>query len=168
MRVLPDALRFVVHHFNVGAGRAGRDGARLDIGDSLLGAIAPDPDVARRAGRVLASFYIPSMPPALLERHGIDPEEVTPVNTAFSAGDIERALDLTPDAVADRIMVAGTPDDWVQWLTEVYAPIGLNHALLSFTDPFTLKALAHLEVPGLPDLVQQVRLFGEHVLPRLP
>jgi 5,10-methylenetetrahydromethanopterin reductase len=164
----PDALRFVVHRFNVGAGRAGRDGERLDIGDSLLGAIAPDPDVARRAGRVLASFYIPSMPPALLERHGIDPEEVAPVNEAFSAGDIERALDLTPDAVADRIMVAGTPDDWVQWLTEVYAPIGLNHALLSFTDPFTLKAWAHLEVPGLPDLVQQVRLFGEHVLPRLP
>ena len=151
-----------------GAGRAGRDAERLDIGDSLLGAIAPDPDVARRAGRVLASFYIPSMPPALLERHGIDPEEVAPVNEAFSAGDIERALDLTPDAVADRIMVAGTPDDWVQWLTEVYAPIGLNHALLSFTDPFTLKAWAHLEVPGLPDLVQQVRLFGEHVLPRLP
>jgi 5,10-methylenetetrahydromethanopterin reductase len=164
----PDALRFVVHHFNLGAGRAGRDGAGLDIGDSLLGAIAPDPDVARRAGRVLASFYIPSMPPALLERHDIDPEEVAPVNAAFSAGDIERALDLTPDAVADRIMVAGTPDDWVRWLTEVYAPIGLNHALLSFTDPFTLKALAHLEVPGLPDLVQQVRLFGEHVLPRLP
>jgi 5,10-methylenetetrahydromethanopterin reductase len=108
----PDALRFVVHHFNVGAGRAGRDGERLDIGDSLLGAIAPDPDVARRAGRVLASFYIPSMPPALLERHGIDPEEVAPVNSAFSAGNIERALDLTPDAVADRIMVAGTPDDW--------------------------------------------------------
>ncbi len=164
----PDALRFVVQRFNVGAARAGRDAQRLDIGDSLLGAIAPDPDVARRAGRVLASFYIPSMPPALLERHGIDPEEVAPVNEAFSAGDIERALDLTPGAVADRIMVAGTPDDWVQWLTEVYAPIGLNHALLSFTDPFTLKAWAHLEVPGLPDLVQQVRLFGEHVLPRLP
>jgi hypothetical protein len=108
------------------------------------------------------------MPPALLERHGIDPEEVAPVNEAFSAGDIERALDLTPDAVAERIMVAGTPDDWVQWLTEVNAPIGLNHALLSFTDPLTLKAWAHLEVPGLPDLVQQVRLFDEHFFPDSP
>ena len=50
-------------------------GARTaDLGDSLLGAIAPDGDVARRAGRTLAAFYIPSMPPALLERHGIEPE----------------------------------------------------------------------------------------------
>jgi alkanesulfonate monooxygenase SsuD/methylene tetrahydromethanopterin reductase-like flavin-dependent oxidoreductase (luciferase family) len=108
------------------------------------------------------------MPPALLERHGIAPEEVAPVNEAFAAGDIERALDATRNGVADRIMVAGTPEDWVEWLTRAYVPAGLNHALLSFTDPFTLKAWANLEVAGLPDLVEQVRLFGEQVLPNLP
>ena len=163
----PEALRYAVHHFKVGADRAGRDPDRLDIGNSLLGAIAPDPDVARRAGRILAAFYIPSMPPALLARHGIDDDEVAPINEAFAAGDIERALELTPDAVADRIMVAGTPEDWVEWLTRSYAPHGLNHALVSFADPFTLKAWADLEVSGLPDLVEQVRLFGEQVLPQL-
>jgi 5,10-methylenetetrahydromethanopterin reductase len=88
-----EALRYAVHHFKVGAERAGRAADRLDIGDSMLGAIAPDPDVARRAGRILAAFYIPSMPPTLLERHGIDPDEVAPVNEAFAAGDIERALE---------------------------------------------------------------------------
>jgi 5,10-methylenetetrahydromethanopterin reductase len=162
-----DALRYAVHHFEAGAERAGRAADALDMGDSLLGAIAPDPDVARRAGRILAAFYIPSMPPALLERHGIDPEEVAPVNAAFATGDIDRALELTPDAVVDRIMVAGTPDDWVRWLTRAYAPAGLNHALVSFTDPFTLNAWAGREVAGLPDLVEQVRLFGEEVLPQL-
>jgi 5,10-methylenetetrahydromethanopterin reductase len=163
-----EAMRYAVHHFKVGADRAGRDPDRLDIADSLLGAIAPDPDVARRAGRVLASFYIPSMPPALLRRHGIEPEEVVLINEAFSSGDIRRALELTPDAIADRIVVAGSPDDWIEWLSNEYAAAGLNHALLSFTDPFTLKAWADLEVEGLPDLVEQVRLFGEHVIPQLP
>ena len=90
------------------------------------------------------------------------------MNEAFAAGDIGRALELTPDAVADRIMVAGGPDDWLEWLSRSYVPIGLNHVLLSFTDPFTLKAWADLEVPGLPDLCDQVRLFGEQVLPELP
>jgi len=71
-----EALRYAVHHFKVGAARGGRDADRLDLGDSLLGAIAPDPDVARRAGRILAAFYIPSMPPALLARHAIEPGEV--------------------------------------------------------------------------------------------
>jgi 5,10-methylenetetrahydromethanopterin reductase len=163
----PEALGYAVDHFAVGARRAGRDVNHLDLGDSLLGAIAADGDVARQAGRILAAFYLPSMPPALLARHGIAPEEVAPLNEAFAAGDIERALRLTPPEVADRLMVAGTPDDWVAWLNGVYAPQGLDHALVSFVDPFTLGAWAHREVAGLPSLVEQVRLFGDEVLPRL-
>jgi 5,10-methylenetetrahydromethanopterin reductase len=163
----PEALGYAVDAFRAGAERAGRGVDGLDLGDSLLGAIAADGDVARRAGRILASFYIPSMPAALLERHGIEPGEVAPVNEAFASGDVEAALRATPDEVADRIMVAGTPDDWVGWLRETFVPAGLDHALVSFTDPFTLKAWAGIEVEGLPDLAEQVRLVGEQVLPEL-
>jgi 5,10-methylenetetrahydromethanopterin reductase len=150
-----------------GARRAGRSVEELDIGDSLLGAIARDGDVARRAGRTLAAFYIPSMPPALLARHGIEADEVRDINAAFAAGEVERALQLTPDELADRIVVAGTPEDWVEWLTTTYEPCGLNHALVSFADPYSLDAWAGVRVEGLPSLVEQVRLFGAEVLPRL-
>jgi 5,10-methylenetetrahydromethanopterin reductase len=163
----PEALNYAVEHFGVGVERAGRSADGLDLGDSLLGAIAADGDVARRAGRILAAFYIPSMPPALLERHGIEPESVSAVSEAFAAGDVQRALEATPDEIADRIMVAGTPEDWVAWLKETYAPAGLNHALVSFTDPFTLNAWAGTEVEGLPDLNEQVRIMGEEVLPEV-
>ena len=78
-----------------------------------------------------------------------------------------RALALTDDAIVDRIVVAGTPDDWLAWLTTTYAPCGFDHALVSFADPFLLEAWAGTEVDGLPDLADQVRLFGEEVLPRL-
>ena len=107
------------------------------------------------------------MPPALLERHGIELEGVAAVTEAFAAGDVQRALEATPEEVADQIMVAGTPEDWVRWLTETYAPAGFNHALVSFTDPFTLKAWAGIDVEGLPDLGEQVRIFGEQVLPEI-
>jgi 5,10-methylenetetrahydromethanopterin reductase len=163
----PEALGYAVRHLRIGAERAGRDAAGLDIGDSLLGAIAPDADVARRAARVLASFYIPSMPPALLERHSIVPDEVTPIVKAFADGDVRRALAATPDDVVDRIAVAGSPEDWVHWLTETYAPEDLNHALISFADPHTLEAWAGVTVDGLPDLTEQVRLVGEQVIPRV-
>src|SRR5947208_9714866 len=93
-----------------------------------------------------------SMPPTLFERHGIEPERVAAVTEAFAAGDVQRALEATPEEVADQIMVAGTPEDWVFWLSETYAPAGLNHALVSFTDPFTLKAWAGIDVEGLPGL----------------
>jgi 5,10-methylenetetrahydromethanopterin reductase len=163
----PQALGYAVEHFHAGVERAGRNPDDLDLGDSLLGAIAPDGDVARRAARILAAFYIPSMPPALLERHGIEPQSLAAVTEAFAAGDVQRALEATPQEVADQIMVAGTPEDWVRWLTETYAPAGLNHALVSFPDPFTLRAWAALDVEGLPDLGEQVRIFGEQVLPEI-
>jgi 5,10-methylenetetrahydromethanopterin reductase len=163
----PEALGYAADHFRNGAQHGGRSAEALDLGDCLLGAIAPDGDVARRAGRILAAFYIPSMPPALLERHGIDPDQVRPVNEAFAAGDVAGAIAATPDEVADRIMVAGTPEDWVRWLKETYAPAGLNHALVSFTDPFTLKAWAGIEVEGLPDLAEQVQIVGEQVIPEV-
>src|SRR5262245_43434206 len=102
-----EALGYATEQFRAGASRAGRDAESLDLGDSLLGAIAADGDAARRAGRILASFYLPSVPPALLRRHEIDPAEVAAVVDAFAAGDIARALELTPDAVADRVVVAG-------------------------------------------------------------
>jgi hypothetical protein len=107
------------------------------------------------------------MPPALLDRHGIDPRRIETVKEAFAAGDVQRALEATPDDVANRIMVAGTPEDWVSWLKETYAPAGLNHALVSFTDPFTLRAWAGIEVDGLPDLGEQIQLVGEQVIPEL-
>jgi 5,10-methylenetetrahydromethanopterin reductase len=162
-----EALGYAAGCFEAGVERAGRSRDRLDLGDSLLGAIAADGEAARRAGRILAAFYIPSMPPALLDRHGIDPDEVAPINEAFAAGDVKRALAATPDAIADRLVVAGTPDDWLRWLTETYSAAGLDHALVSFTDPFTLRSWAGVEVDGLPRLTEQIRLFGEHVLPQL-
>ena len=162
-----EALGYLVDRVGRGAHRAGRDPGELDVGESLLGAIAPSRDEAVRAGRTLAAFYIPSMPDGLLQRHGIQPDDVREINEAFAAGDVKRALALTPDELADRLVVAGTPDDWVDWLTSIYEPSGLSHALVSFADPFSLDAWAGVQVDGLPGLVDQVRLFGEAVLPRL-
>ncbi len=162
-----EALDYAVGNAREGAESAARDPGGLDLGDSLLGAIAADAGVARRAARILASFYIPSMPPALLRRHGVEPDQVALVNEAFAAGDVKRALELTPEEVADRLMLSGSSADWVEWLNGTYAGSGMNHALVSFTDPFTLREWAGIEIEGLPTLGQQVQMVGEEVIPHL-
>ena len=161
------ALEYARSHFAIGAERSGRDPSELDLADSLLGAIAPDRASARRAGRLLAAFYIPSMPPQLLERHDIDPDSVAAVNDAFAAGDVEGALARTPAEVADRLVLAGDADAWVEWIHTSYRPLGFEHALVSFADNRTLEPWAGRTVDGLPTLVEQVRLVGERVIPRL-
>src|SRR3954469_22449954 len=147
-------------HFRPGAERAGRDASELDLGCSLLGAIGRDGEAARRAGRLLAAFYIPSMPTALLERHGIGTADVEPINAAFAAGDIEQALAATPDELADRIVLAGEPGEWVAYLNGPYAAAGFTHALVSFADPFTVKAWTGRDVAGLPSYAEQLRRSG--------
>jgi 5,10-methylenetetrahydromethanopterin reductase len=162
-----EAITYALDQVRLGAARAGRDGDALDIGDNLLGAISPDPEAARTAARVLAAFYIPSMPASLLERHGLNRDELAPVIDAFAAGQVERALELTPDSVVDALSVAGTPRDWVERLRRDVLPTGLEHLLLSFADPFTVKSWSGREIDGLPDLAGQLRLFKDEVIPAL-
>ena len=161
------ALAYVAASAYEGAEIAGRDLAGFDLGDSLLGAIAPDPEVARRAARVLASFYIPSMPPSLLRRHGIEPEAVAGISEAFAAGDVRLALERTPQEISGRLALAGSPAEWIEWLNGTYVRSGMTHALVSFADPFTLDAWAGIRIEGLPSLGEQIRIVGEEVVPHL-
>jgi 5,10-methylenetetrahydromethanopterin reductase len=159
-----EAIGYAISHTRLGAEKAGRDPGALDIADNVLGAIGPDGTAARRAARVLAAFYIPSMPAGLLERHGLTRDELAPVIDAFAEGDVDRALKLTPDDVVDTLLVAGTPDDWIDRLRAIQAT-GLEHVLLSFADPFTVRAWSGQELELVPDLAGQLRLVHDEVLP---
>ena len=161
----PEALSYAVEHAHAGAQRAGRDPGEIEVADYVLGAIAADGDAARTAARTLAAFYIPSMPPVLLERHGIAPESVRPIVAAFGRGDVAEALRLTSDDLADRISIAGTPDDWVERLRADVLPSGLDHLIVVPADPFLTHSWAGVQVHGLPDLAGQLRLLHDEVMP---
>jgi alkanesulfonate monooxygenase SsuD/methylene tetrahydromethanopterin reductase-like flavin-dependent oxidoreductase (luciferase family) len=111
-----EALEFTADAFRRGAAHAGRDWKTLDLADNMLGAIAEDADAAREAARVVAAFYVSSMPPELLSRNGVEPADVAPAIAAFNAGDVQRALDLTPPTITDALSVAGTPQDWIDMI----------------------------------------------------
>ncbi|HST18579.1 MAG TPA: LLM class flavin-dependent oxidoreductase [Gaiellaceae bacterium] len=162
-----EALDFTADAFRRGAAEAGRDWTTLDLADNVLGAIAEDADAAREAARVVAAFYLSSMPPELLMRNGVDPEEVAPAIAAFKAGDVQRALSLTPTAVGDALSVAGTPQDWIEKIESDIEPSGFNHLLVTFADPFLVESWAGLKIEGLPTLDDQIRLFHGSVMPAL-
>ena len=51
--------------------------------------------------------------------------------------------------------------------TDGLLPTGVDHLLLSFADPFTVRSWSGLEVDGVPDLAAQLRLFRDEVIPAL-
>ena len=79
----------------------------------------------------------------------------------------DQVLDLTPVAVADALSVAGTPEEWIERLRSDVLPTGMEHLLVSFADPFTVRAWSGREIAGVPDLAGQLRLFMEEVAPAL-
>ena len=160
-----EALTFLIDNVRIGAERAGRDLAQLDLCVSLTAAVADDPEAARRAARLKAAFYLPSMPQALIERHGVSFSEIEPINAAFARGDVAEALRRTPDDLADRFCIAGTPEEVADRINREFLPAGFNHVALALADAEIPRAWAGIEIPGLPTLSEQVRLIAERVLP---
>jgi 5,10-methylenetetrahydromethanopterin reductase len=162
-----EALDFTAEAFRRGAERAGRDWRTLDLADNMLGAIAEEPEAARTAARIVAAFYLSSMPSELLERNGVDPTAVAPAVEAFNQGDVERALELTPAAVGDALSIAGTADDWIDKIQRDLIPAGFGHLLVTFADPFLVRSRAGTTIEGLPSLEEQLTLFHEQVIPAI-
>ena len=89
-----EALRFAAEMVREGAARVDRTlDNDFDFCASILGAISLDGEAAREGARVAAAFYISSMPPELIERHGIPFAEVVPVVEAFGRGDVDTRAD---------------------------------------------------------------------------
>jgi 5,10-methylenetetrahydromethanopterin reductase len=160
-----EALTFLIDNVRIGAERAGRDLAQLDLCVSLTAAVADDPLAARRAARLKAAFYLPSMPQALIERHGVPFSEIKPISAAFARGDVADALRRTPDELADRFCVAGTPEEVADRINREFLPAGFNHVSLALADAEIPRAWAGIEIPGLPTLSEQVRLIADRVIP---
>jgi 5,10-methylenetetrahydromethanopterin reductase len=162
-----EALAYVLENVAIGAARAGRDLAEVETYASVTAAVADDGRAARQAARLKAAFYLPSMPRALIERHGIPLASVEPINAAFARGDVEQAVALTSDDVGDRLSIAGTPEEVAERLrTDVYGA-GFDHAVLALADREIPRVWAGTDIPGLPTLSEQVRLIVERVLPRV-
>jgi len=163
-----EALFFAAQKVREGADRVGRrlDGS-FDLCASVLGAIAGDSAAAKETARVAAAFYISSMAPELIERHGIDYADVRPVVEAFGRGDVQRALELTTPEIGERLSIAGDPAEWIERLRSDFVPHGYDHVALGLVDPSLVESWSGRRVDGVPDLAGQLELFASSVVPAL-
>ena len=163
-----EALAFAAENVQAGAARAERSlDNGFDLCASVLGAIAEDSAAAKEAARISVAFYLSSMSPDLVERHGIDYEEARPIVHLFVSGDVERALELTTADMGERMSIAGTPDEWIERIHADFAPEGYRHMALGLVDPSLIESWSGQRVAGLPGLRGQLELFAERVVPEL-
>jgi 5,10-methylenetetrahydromethanopterin reductase len=134
--------------------------APIDIGCTVVASIdAADRDAGRDGAREIAGMYlankvqnIQGSADTLLELAGIDQDEIRPVAEAMERGGRLAAKAEVSDALLDKCKpIAGTPDDCIAAIEE-YKAAGCTHVMLELWG-----ANRH----------EQIRLFGERVLPHV-
>ena len=160
-----EAYDYMADNVRQGAEKAGRDASELDMGAWVVTVVSEDSAAAKRAARILVAFYISSMPPEQLARHGIDAEELAPVVEALGAGDIPKAVELFKPEYAEKLSLAGTPEEVVEKIKSDIQPAGVNHMILALSDAVLVKLFSGEDVPNVPDINGQLRLVAERVMP---
>ncbi len=160
-----EAYDYMVENCRIGAERAGKDVADLDLGSWVVFSIAEDSAVAKDAARSMVGLYASSMPHEQLRRNGVEPEEVAPIIEAIGAGDLARGIELTSPDLAERLSIAGTPEECAAKIKSEVAPSGVNHMILAITDAALVKALMGRELEGVPDVNSQLQLVHDKVMP---
>jgi len=132
--------------------------ADIDIGCTVVASIHESDRAAGRDGaREIAGMYlankvqnIKGAADTLLDLAGIDVEEIRPVAEAMERGGRLAAKEQVTDSILDRCKpIAGTPEDCIAAIEE-YREAGCTHVML--------------ELWG-ENRHEQIRLFGERVLP---
>jgi len=144
----PAFVRYTVQNVN----------ADIDIGCTVVASIhATDRDRGRDGAREIAGMYlankvqnIQGSADTLLDLAGLEQDEIRPVAEAMERGGRLAAKAEVTDSLLDKCKpIAGTPADCIAAIEE-YKDAGCTHVML--------------ELWG-EDRHEQIRLFGEHVLP---
>ena len=160
-----EAYDYMIEHCTVGAERAGKDVQDLDLGAWIVFSVGEDSEVAKDAARSMVGLYASSMPHEQLRRNGVEPEELTPIIDAIGAGDMAKGIELTTPDLAERLSVAGTPEECTEKIRTQIAAAGVNHMILAITDASLVKALMGRELEGVPDVNTQLQLVHDRVMP---
>ena len=160
-----EAYEYMMEHCTIGAERAGKNVQDLDLGAWVVFSCAEDSAVAKDAARSMVGLYASSMPHDQLRRNGVEPEEMAPIIQAIGAGDMAKGIELTSPEIAERLSIAGTPEECAEKMQREITSTGINHLILAIVDKAMVTSLMGREIEGVPDVDTQLQLIHDRVMP---
>jgi len=121
----------------------------FDVGAYTAMSIDKDEKKARNAAKIVAAFIAAGSPPAILERHNLDMNNVAKIKDALARFDFKAVGGLVGDAEIDAFTIAGTPDT-VKQKCEDLAKAGVTQIV--FGSPLG------------PDMTNSIRLLGKYII----
>ena len=153
----PGFAQFSRTRMEEGALKAGRDPDNLDLGCVVVGSINENSDAGKQGAREMAAMYLANKvqnirgsADIILEKAGLTFDEIAPIAEAMEQGGRQAAGRAVSDETLEKVCpIAGTPEECIRAI-QSYRDAGCTHILL--------------EIWG-DDRLEQVKLFGEAVLP---
>ena len=160
-----EAYDYVVENVRKGADNAGRSIDDLDIGAWVVTVVAEDSAAAKRAARILVAFYISSMPRSSSPATGSSPRRSSPSSTRSARGDVAGAIERFSPELAERLSVAGTPEECVEKIKTDIQPAGVDHMILALSDAHLVEFFSGEQVEGVPGINEQLKLVADRMMP---
>jgi 5,10-methylenetetrahydromethanopterin reductase len=158
---------YVMENIKKGAQKAGRSWQELDLAAWVVWVCSEDSKAAKETARIMVAFYLGAMPASQVERHGIKYDDLKPIFDAFGAGDVQKAVDLTSPEIGEKLSISGTPEECVAKLKKDILPTGINHVVAAITDPYLVTAFTGRKIENCPDVIGQMKLIHDKVMPAL-
>ena len=171
MHIAPIASRMAcedaVERVKVGAARSGRDWQTLDIAAGPILVCSPNAKAAREVARIKVAWYVPILPERHVLQHVLTMEQVRPIRDAWADGDAAKAVALTHPDIAQKLSIAGTPEECLERLRSEMLGTGINHLVAMVADAWHAKLISGQSVDGVPSIKEQLRLINTHVIAHL-
>jgi alkanesulfonate monooxygenase SsuD/methylene tetrahydromethanopterin reductase-like flavin-dependent oxidoreductase (luciferase family) len=127
----PEFVRHAVKLVAEGAEAAGRDSSDVDVGSSLVLAVAEDTATAEKIVRpLLALLLLGPEVERLLEENGLDPAEAQRVREGLSASGIRGAAQTVSSETVGKLAIAGPPA-YCREKVEELLDAGIKHPIFS-------------------------------------
>ena len=84
---------------------------------------------------------------------------------AFAAGDVAKAINMFSPEMADKLSVAGTPEECAEQIQRDIVPAGINHIILALADSHLVEFFSGQSIEGVPSIPDQLRLVAERIFP---
>jgi 5,10-methylenetetrahydromethanopterin reductase len=119
--------------------------------------LSEDGQAARAHAKRFASHVLCDEPDAILEKRGIDLARLKPLRQAYENNQgVDVGATLVPDDLIDKVVIAGTPKDCLEKITELFDLAkrrGFNQLLIG--------------VPLGPNLKEVIEIWAKKILPAL-
>ena len=160
-----EAYEYMMKHCTIGAERAGKNVQDLDLAAWVVFSCGEDSARPRTPPAAWSASTPPRCRDDQLRRNGVEPEEMAPIIEAIGAGDMAKGIELTTPEIAERLSIAGTPEECAEKMEREITSTGINHLILAVADKAMVKSLMGRDVEGVPDVDTQLQLVHDKVMP---